>query len=443
VQNTGGASTANVVGTLQASGGVTSPSGPQNYGVVVAGGPAVCRDFTFTVNGNCGGAITASIQFQDGATNLGTLTYTFTLGVLNVAYQENFDGVTAPALPAGWVSATTAGAADCTLTGTCALTSQWTTAAAGADTAPNAAFHNDPSCVTDNTLDTPSIAITSASSQLTFRNSFNTESTFDGCVLEVSSPNINGGAFTDITNAAVGGSFVTGGYNGAISGSFLSPIAGRQAWSGNSAGFITTTANLGPNVNGQTIKLRFRFASDCSVSATGWTIDTIRISSGFVCSTSCGAGCTITCTANITQSNDPTQCGAVVNYQAPTTSGSCGTVTCTPASAAFFPVGVTTVTCTTTAGPSCSFTVTVRDTQEPTITCPSNITQTTRGKKCVAISYPTPIVNDNCPSNVACVPPSGSCFPIGTTTVTCTATDSGGNSATCSFTVTLIKQAGH
>ena len=443
VQNTGGASTANVVGTLQASGGVTSPSGPQNYGVVVAGGPAVCRDFTFTVNGNCGGAITASIQFQDGATNLGTLTYTFTLGVLNVAYQENFDGVTAPALPAGWVSATTAGAADCTLTGTCALTSQWTTAAAGADTAPNAAFHNDPSCVTDNTLDTPSIAITSASSQLTFRNSFNTESTFDGCVLEVSSPNINGGAFTDITNAAVGGSFVTGGYNSAISGSFLSPIAGRQAWSGNSAGFITTTANLGPNVNGQTIKLRFRFASDCSVSATGWTIDTIRISSGFVCSTSCGAGCTITCTANITQSNDPTQCGAVVNYQAPTTSGSCGTVTCTPASAAFFPVGVTTVTCTTTAGPSCSFTVTVRDTQAPTITCPSNITQTTRGKKCVAISYPTPIVNDNCPLNVACVPPSGSCFPIGTTTVTCTATDSGGNHPTCSFTVTLVKQSGH
>ena len=36
-------------------------------------------------------------------------------------------------------------------------------------------------------------------------------------VLEVSSPNINGGAFTDITDPAVGGNFVTGGYVGVIS----------------------------------------------------------------------------------------------------------------------------------------------------------------------------------------------------------------------------------
>lgn len=102
-------------------------------------------------------------------------------------------------------------------------------------------------------------------------------------MLEISSPNINGGAFTDITNAAVGGSFVTGGYTDTISASFLSPIGGRQAWSGNSGGYITTVANLGPNVQGQTIKLRFRFASDCSVSATGHNIDTVRIVDGFNC----------------------------------------------------------------------------------------------------------------------------------------------------------------
>ena len=98
-------------------------------------------------------------------------------------------------------------------------------------------------------------------------------------MLEVSSPNINGGAFTDITNAAVGGSFVSGGYTAAISTAFMSPIAGRMAWSGNSGGYVNTVANLGPNVNGQTIKLRFRMASDNSVSATGWRIDTIAICS--------------------------------------------------------------------------------------------------------------------------------------------------------------------
>ena len=353
VQNTGAANTTNLVGTLQATGGVTSPSGPQNYGVVVAGGPPVCRNFTFTVNGTCGGTVTASIQFQDGATNLGTVTYTFNLGVLNVAFTENFDGVTAPALPAGWTTAFTNGDGDCTVGGPlCTLGSNWTTTAtAPVDTAPNAALHNDPSCVTNNTLDTPTIALTSTTAQVTFRNNFNLEDTFDGAVLEVSSPNINGGTFTDITAAAVGGSFVAGGYTDTISTSFLSPIAGRQAWSGNSGGFITTTANLGPNVAGQSIKLRFRFASDCSVSGTAWRIDTVRVTDGLVCSTACGGTpCVITCPANITVSNDPNQCGAVVTYPAPTSSGTCGTITCTPASGSFFPVGTTTVTCQAAGG---------------------------------------------------------------------------------------------
>ena len=68
---------------------------------------------------------------------------------------------------------------------------------------------DDPAVVTDKRLDTPAIAITSAAAQVTFRNFYFLESTFDGGVLEVSSPNINAGAFTDITNAAVGGNFVT------------------------------------------------------------------------------------------------------------------------------------------------------------------------------------------------------------------------------------------
>jgi HYR domain len=371
VQNTGGGNTTNLVGTLQATGGVTSPNGPQNYGVVVAGGPVVCRNFTFTVTGTCGGTVTASIQFQDGATNLGTLTYTFTLGVQNIAFTENFDGVTAPALPAGWVSAFTNGDGDCTVGGPlCTLGTNWTTSSAGipapaADTAPNSAFHNDPSCVTNNTLDTPTINITSASSQLTFRNNFDLENTFDGGVLEIS---INGGAFTDIV--AAGGSFSTGGYNGTISTGFLSPIAGRSAWTNTSAGFITTTANLPAAANGQPIKLRFRMASDCSVSDVGWRIDTISISSGFVCSTACGGTpCVLTCPANITRSNDPNQCGAVVTYPAPTSSGTCGTITCTPASGSFFPVGTTTVTCTSSGGAAPS------GDSAPSVCTPHTITQ--------------------------------------------------------------------
>src|SRR6185369_15835109 len=178
-----------------------------------------------------------------------------------------------PALPAGWVATNATGGAPL-----------WVTSTTTPDTPPNDAFIDDPAVVTDKLLDTPTIPITTTNPQITFRNFFNLENTFDGGVLEVSSPNINGGAFTDITAAAVGGSFATGGYTQTISTNFQSPIAGRMAWSGNAGSYTNTVANLGPNVNGQTIKLRFRMASDNSVSATGWRIDTISVS-GAPCGT--------------------------------------------------------------------------------------------------------------------------------------------------------------
>jgi hypothetical protein len=149
-----------------------------------------------------------------------------------------------------------------------------------------------------------------------------------------------------------------------------------------------------------------------------------------------GAPCMITCPLNQTAPNAPNQCGATVSYPAPTVSGSCGTVTCTPASGSFFPVGATMVNCTTTAGPSCSFTVTVSDAQAPTITCPAN--QSVNSAAPVAVTYPSPTANDNCPGATAnCVPPSGSIFPVGITAVSCTAADAAGNVANCGFTVNV------
>ncbi len=76
----------------------------------------------------------------------------------------------------------------------------------------------------------------------------------------------------------------------------------------------------------------------------------------------------------------------------------------------------------------------------PVITCPANITAVAPapGNTTVPVSYPAPTVTDNCPgAMVACSPPSGSNFPLGVTTVNCTATDSGGATASCSFTVTV------
>jgi subtilisin-like proprotein convertase family protein len=97
ILNTGGNNTANLVATLQATGGVTTPSGPQNYGVVTAGGASVCRNFTFTANAVCGANIIATLQLQDGAANLGTITYNFTTGVLtSTNYTTNNIAVPIP-----------------------------------------------------------------------------------------------------------------------------------------------------------------------------------------------------------------------------------------------------------------------------------------------------------------------------------------------------------
>lgn len=77
--------------------------------------------------------------------------------------------------------------------------------------------------------------------------------------------------------------------------------------------------------------------------------------------------CGLTCPADINVSNDKGRCGAEVTYKAPMRSG-CGGVKCFSASGTLFPVGKTTVTCNSSVGPTCSFTVTVKDTQPPKIT---------------------------------------------------------------------------
>lgn len=84
--------------------------------------------------------------------------------------------------------------------------------------------------------------------------------------------------------------------------------------------------------------------------------------------------------------------------------------------------------------------VVVDDVTPPEITCPENITVDTDSDTCGAIvNYDAPIGTDNC-SGVLTVQtaglPSGSLFPVGTTTTnTFEVTDAGGNTITCSFDV--------
>lgn len=149
--------------------------------------------------------------------------------------------------------------------------------------------------------------------------------------------------------------------------------------------------------------------------------------------------CTLTCGGNVSVANDAGVCGANVAYPAPTTSGSCGTVTCTPASGSLFPVGTTGVTCTETGGASCTFDVTVSDNEAPVLTCPANVSVPSASPSGATVNFPAPTVTDNCSGvgPATCTPPSGSLFPIGSTPVSCSALDAVSNEGTCSFTVAV------
>ena len=193
-------------------------------------------------------------------------------------FSETFDGVTAPALPTGWV-ATNAQGAD----------PLWVTDTTQFDTAPNAAHVDDPHAITDKRLDSPSIAIETFSAYLTFRQTygFSVEVMGDFTVRlpRRRRPRDIAGrrSFQDIIQA--GGSFLQGGYNSEILPIGANPLAGRAAW-GAGAVWSTAVVLLPTAAAGHTVVLRWRMGSSSNVSdgpATGWWIDSIQICDGYPC----------------------------------------------------------------------------------------------------------------------------------------------------------------
>lgn len=158
----------------------------------------------------------------------------------------------------------------------------------------------------------------------------------------------------------------------------------------------------------------------------------------------------ILCPPNQATSTDPILCTAIVTYPSPTATDNCTpppvvTIQSGLPSGSSFPKGITTVVWRATDGAgltkTCSFRVTVNDTQAPAIICPAPISKNTDADQCSAVTtYPTPAFTDNCPggslirlSGLA----SGSAFPKGVNVVVWKATDAAGNFRTCSFTVTV------
>lgn len=158
------------------------------------------------------------------------------------------------------------------------------------------------------------------------------------------------------------------------------------------------------------------------------------------------AGPTVTAPAPVTvEATGPL--GAVANYAQATALDVVDgplAATCQPRSGAMFTIGTNTVTCVAqdTAGNSGSATstVTVIDTTAPDLALPANVSANATSPFGALVIYSPPTASDlvDGPRGVICSRSSGSTFPLGTTSVPCSASDSRGNTVTGTFTVRVV-----
>lgn len=127
-------------------------------------------------------------------------------------------------------------------------------------------------------------------SKLSFRHKVNTESGYDGGVLEYSTD--GGTSWHDILSGNGGlvpadsSRFDTNGYNGSISTAFGSPIGGRQAWTGDlGPSFIEVVVDTS-DFEDHNVQFRWRMGCDSSRTGPGWWIDDIELTVRETCTSS-------------------------------------------------------------------------------------------------------------------------------------------------------------
>jgi Fungalysin metallopeptidase (M36)/Secretion system C-terminal sorting domain/Fungalysin/Thermolysin Propeptide Motif/Domain of unknown function DUF11 len=197
-------------------------------------------------------------------------THPFTVTVNNGTYfapVTHFnEQVTSATIPASWVPTPASGNA-------------WTVSTTQGNSPPNSFFAPDMGAITDMTLANASSytlnATVSSYTTLTFWHKFNTEDGWDGGVVEIST---NDGA----TWSDLGSKIIIGKYNGSLGVGSNNPIGGRAAFTGfNGASFMKTVINLA-SFAGQSVRIRFRFASDDNTAPPGggWWVDDIVLYTG-------------------------------------------------------------------------------------------------------------------------------------------------------------------
>lgn len=278
------------------------------------------------------------------------------------------------------------------------------------------------------------------------------------------SGNSNDGTLTNSSLNGANSNWTAGTASGTC-GTFVPPTANITA-SGSTTicdgTTVTLTANTGNGysyqwyLNGNTINGATNASYDAG-AAGNYTVDVTVLG----CTATSSATTVVVnpltvftaCPTNISANTAQGQCSETVNYTATATGASTpsysyvftGATTGNgngTGSGATFNTGVTNVLITASdicGTVTCSFTVTVVDNQNPTITCPADVTVNADNGACAAtnVNLGAPTTTDNC--GVQGTSNNGlSSYPVGTTVVTWTVTDIHGNTATCTQNVTVV-----
>jgi uncharacterized repeat protein (TIGR01451 family) len=156
--------------------------------------------------------------------------------------------------------------------------------------------------------------------------------------------------------------------------------------------------------------------------------------------------CTLGCRDDMVVAANTSQngtSGAIVNFTTTNSiSGNCGAISSSPSSGSFFPVGTTVVSVISeTGGGSCSFTITVTETADPTISCPPDKTATADQNGTATVDPGTPTTNPSTGVTVTGLRSDGldltDPYPAGITHITWTVKDSDGRTASCTQKITV------
>ncbi|MEO1434074.1 MAG: T9SS-dependent M36 family metallopeptidase [Bacteroidota bacterium] len=145
----------------------------------------------------------------------------------------------------------------------------WSLSGANPNSGSTSWFVPNQASASEIVLQTASAFTPTGKATLSFFHTYDTERTWDGGVVEISTD--NGSNWQDL-----GQHMTLNGYNAFLNESTTNSINRRPAFTGNSNGYLQTTIDL-CSFSGETLLIRFRMGSDGSVGGNGWFIDDISI----------------------------------------------------------------------------------------------------------------------------------------------------------------------